>query len=79
MIVALVASSILNVAYLLPLSARAFFSPADEAGLKKQPPALVIIPPVITAAGVIVLFFLIGPMRDYLEPVFMTTANTGGS
>ena len=28
--------------------------------------------PVITAAGVVVLFFLIGPLRDYLEPVFMT-------
>ena len=77
MIVALIASSILNVAYLLPLSARGFFSPAEEAGLKKQPPALVIIPPVITAAGVIILFFLIGPLRDYLEPVFMANAMTG--
>ncbi|WP_300555849.1 proton-conducting transporter membrane subunit [Maricaulis sp.] len=79
MIVALVASSILNVAYLLPLSARAFFSPAEEAGLKKQPPALVIIPPVITAAGVIILFFLIGPLRDYLQPVFMPVEISGSA
>jgi multicomponent Na+:H+ antiporter subunit D len=71
LMVALIASSILNVAYLLPLSARGFFSPPDKAKLKKQPPLLVILPPVITACGVIVLFFLIGPLRDYLEPVFM--------
>ncbi|RKQ95210.1 proton-conducting transporter transmembrane domain-containing protein [Maricaulis maris] len=73
LMVALIASSILNVAYLLPLSARGFFSPPAEAKLKKQPPMLVILPPVITAAGVIVLFFLIGPLRDYLAPVFLSS------
>jgi multicomponent Na+:H+ antiporter subunit D len=73
LMVALIASSILNVAYLLPLSARGFFSPPAEAKLKKQPPILVILPPVITAAGVVVLFFLIGPLRDYLAPVFLSS------
>ncbi|WP_323762566.1 proton-conducting transporter membrane subunit [Maricaulis sp.] len=73
LMVALIASSILNVAYLLPLSARGFFSPPAEAKLKKQPPMLVILPPVITALGVVVLFFLIGPLRDYLAPVFFSS------
>ncbi|MHA6289228.1 proton-conducting transporter transmembrane domain-containing protein [Maricaulis sp. CAU 1757] len=73
LIVALIASSILNVAYLLPISARGFFSAPEESGLKKTPPVWVIIPPVITAIGVIVLFFLITPLRDYLEPVFLTS------
>jgi len=73
LMVALIASSILNVAYLLPLSARGFFSPPEEAKLKKQPPMLVILPPVITALGVVVLFFLIGPLRDYLAPVFLSS------
>ena len=73
LMVALIASSILNVAYLLPLSARGFFSPPEQAQLKRQPPMMVILPPVITALGVIVLFFLIGPLRDYLEPVFMSS------
>jgi multicomponent Na+:H+ antiporter subunit D len=74
LIVALIASSILNVAYLLPLSAKGFFAAPEEAGLKKKPPMLVILPPVITAAGVIVLFFLIGPLRDYLAPVFFSSS-----
>jgi multicomponent Na+:H+ antiporter subunit D len=74
LIIALIASSLLNVAYLLPLSARGFFEPADVASLKKPTPLLVILPPVITAIGVTVLFFLIGPLRDYLEPVFLTAA-----
>ena len=73
LMVALIASSILNVAYLLPLSARGFFAPPAEAKLKKQPPILVILPPGITAAGVVVLFFLIGPLRDYLAPVFLSS------
>jgi len=70
LIAALIASSLLNVAYLLPLSARGFFSAPEEPGLKKQPPALVILPPVITACGALLLFFLIGPLTDYLAPVF---------
>ncbi|WP_417498087.1 proton-conducting transporter membrane subunit [Maricaulis sp.] len=71
---ALIASSLLNIAYLLPLSARGYFEPPEETRLKKPAPMLVILPPVITAAGVIILFFLIGPLRDYLLPVFEPVA-----
>jgi multicomponent Na+:H+ antiporter subunit D len=74
LIIALIASSLLNVAYLLPLSVRGFFEKPDIVTLKKPTPLLVILPPVITAAGVFVLFFLIGPLRDYLMPVFEPVA-----
>ena len=67
---ALVLSSILNVAYLLPIPGRGFFDPAPKDGLKKPGPLLAVLPPVITAAGVTILFFLIGPLTDFLAPVF---------
>lgn len=70
LIVALILSSILNVGYLLPIPARGFFDPAPKEGLKKPGPVLAILPPVITAAGITVLFFLIGPLTDFLAPVF---------
>jgi multicomponent Na+:H+ antiporter subunit D len=67
---ALILSSILNVAYLLPIPGRGFFDPAPKSGLKKPGPMLVVLPPVITAAGATTLFFLIGPLADFLAPVF---------
>jgi multicomponent Na+:H+ antiporter subunit D len=77
LVVALILSSLLNVAYLLPLSARGFFESSDMVSLKKPSPVMVILPPVITALGVFVLFFLIGPLRDFLEPVFASPMITG--
>lgn len=70
LIAVLVASSLLNIAYLLPLTVRGFFVKSETVKLKKTPPVFVILPPVITAAGTVVLFFLIGPLFDYLAPVF---------
>ena len=67
---ALILSSILNVAYLLPIPGRGFFDPAPKEGLKQPGPLLVVLPPVITAAGVTILFFLIGPLTEFLAPVF---------
>lgn len=71
---ALMISSLLNVAYLLPMTARAFFGKAEGAALadEKLPktPVLAVLPPVLTAAGTIALFFLIGPILDFLRPVF---------
>jgi multicomponent Na+:H+ antiporter subunit D len=74
LVIVLVLSSLLNVAYLLPLGAKGFFEAPEHAQLKKPAPILVILPPVITALGTLALFFLIGPLRDYLEPVFMFTS-----
>jgi multicomponent Na+:H+ antiporter subunit D len=70
LMVALILSSILNVGYLLPIPGRGFFDPAPKEGLKKPGPVFAVLPPVITAAGVTVLFFLIGPLTDFLAPVF---------
>jgi multicomponent Na+:H+ antiporter subunit D len=72
LIAALVASSVLNIGYLLPILARAFFVKPPETSPVKPglPPALAVLPPVITAAGACALFFLIGPLVDYVSPVF---------
>ncbi|PHS27817.1 MAG: cation:proton antiporter [Robiginitomaculum sp.] len=68
---ALIISSLLNVAYLLPISINAFFAePLDKKAKPPKAPVLTVIPPLITAAGTIVLFFAIGPILDFLRPVF---------
>jgi len=71
---ALIASSVLNIGYLLPIVVRAFRGKRPEQDPRKPglPPVLAVAPPVITAAGACALFFLIGPLVDYLSPVFMT-------
>ncbi len=68
---ALIVSSLLNVAYLLPIPVRAFFGKPDvKKGKIPAAPRLTVIPPVLTAAGTILLFFAIGPILDFLRPVF---------
>ncbi|MCW5725283.1 MAG: monovalent cation/H+ antiporter subunit D family protein [Maricaulaceae bacterium] len=68
---ALIASSILNVAYLMPLVGRGFFDRAPPAKeIRKPAPVLAVLPPVITAIGALLLFFLVGPIVDFLSPVF---------
>lgn len=68
---ALAVSSVLNVAYLLPLVARGFFveGPRD-AEPPRGAPILAVAPPVITAVGCFVLFFFVGDVIDFLSPVF---------
>lgn len=71
MIGVLMASSLLNVAYLLPVVGKGFFLKDKkdahdewaEAGL------LVWLPPAITAAGCLVLFFYAGAVQDFLMPL----------
>ncbi len=68
---ALVISSLLNVAYLLPVPIMAFFGkPPPTRGKVPTAPRLTVLPPVITAIGTIVLFFAVGPILDFLRPVF---------
>ncbi len=55
-ILVLAASTVLNIAYLLPIPMRAFGRPGDTTGLKEAPWACVV-PLLITAAGCIALFF----------------------
>ena len=75
LIAALIISSILNVAYLIPVAARGFLKPpadpeadAELAKLRVQH-KWVIIPPVITAIGAFALFFYAGPIIDFLKPI----------
>ena len=69
---ALVASSILNVGYLIVIPARAFFSPPTEAPTRefKGAPKLTVIPPVLTGCAALALFFLVEPLYNYLLPIF---------
>ena len=78
MIVVLMLSSLLNVAYLLSIPGRAFFAPpkghaAHSLGAAASPPAKIeeaplfcLVPICITALGCIVLFFAAGGLYEYL-------------
>lgn len=74
LIAVLIGSTVLNIGYLLPIVFRAFFRKAPETSPMKPglPPVLAIAAQVITAIGTVALFFAIGPLVDYLEPVFTT-------
>lgn len=70
----LIGSTILNIGYLLPIVFRAFFKKGPETSPMRPglPPVLAIAAPVFTAIATVVLFFAIGPIVEYLEPVFTT-------
>ncbi len=68
----LMVSSLLNIAYLLPIVGRGFFRPATDTKLPNkfaEAPLLVWLPPAITAAGCIVLFFYAGSILNFLLPI----------
>lgn len=71
MIGLLLVSSLLNVAYLLPLVAKGFFlrSEADEFAGVKEGSSFVWFPPALTAFGCVVLFFYAGYVQSFLEPL----------
>ncbi len=70
LILALVLSSVLNVVYLLPIPVNAFFKKPDTEVDPTTPPILTVLPLVLTAAATVVLFFMAGPIMEYLRPVF---------
>jgi multicomponent Na+:H+ antiporter subunit D len=73
-IVVLMASSLLNVAYLLPVVAKAFFLPDPEAKgpvVRAEGDVLVWLPPALTAGGCLVLFFYAGSIQAFLAPIVM--------
>jgi multicomponent Na+:H+ antiporter subunit D len=73
----LMISSLLNIAYLLPIVARGFFSPpSDENGdgngaivQIKEAPLFCVVPLCLTAFGCIVLFFYADPLYQFLAPI----------
>ena len=71
MIAVLMGSSLLNVAYLLPIVAKGFFLPkeGDPNPVFAESPTLVWAPPAITALGSIVMFFYAGAIVDFLAPI----------
>ncbi|GLQ36263.1 cation:proton antiporter [Amylibacter marinus] len=73
-IAVLALSSLLNVAYLIPIVARAFFLPAPEGqpNTYGEAPLLVWLPPALTAAGCVILFFYAGVLQDFLAPIVTT-------
>ncbi len=75
-IVVLMVSSLLNIAYLMPIVGRGFFRPATDPKLPKtfaEAPLLVWLPPAITAAGCIILFFYGGSIQKFLAPIVENT------
>jgi len=71
----LLISSLLNVAYLMPLVAKGFFM--TDSGKKDlitfgEGPLLLWIPLALTAFGCIVLFFYAGSIQDFLLPLIAT-------
>ena len=68
----LLVSSLLNVAYLMPIFVKGFFLSEDGS---KEPvtfaegPLLVWLPPTITAFGCVILFFYAGYVQDFLMPL----------
>ena len=72
----LIASTLLNVAYLLPIAILGLMPPnpgqVEVAGFKRPggAPALTVIPLAITAPGCFVLFFGVNVISDFISPVF---------
>ena len=75
LIAALIASSILNIIYLVPIAVRGFMKAPknleDDAHIAevRKKHRWVIIPPVLTAIGSLILFFFAGGIIDFLQPI----------
>jgi len=84
-LVILLVSSLLNIAYLMPVVIRGFFyaplgstdtdsyknasGPLISWGALKEAPALVVAPPMLTALGCIALFFAVDPIYQLILPI----------
>ena len=74
MIGVLMLSSLLNVAYLLPIVAKGFFmsdTENDKLAAKgiSEAPIMCVMPPVLTAIGCLFLFFYAGDLQTFLTPI----------
>ncbi len=71
-IAVLMLSSLLNVAYLLPIVGRGFYRPITDSKLPTsfaEAPLLCWLPPAITAFGCVILFLYAGAIQDFLAPI----------
>ncbi|MEO0550053.1 MAG: monovalent cation/H+ antiporter subunit D family protein [Pseudomonadota bacterium] len=76
----LILSSLLNIAYLIPISVLALMPPpgSPEPAAFKRPggaPMLTVAAPCFTALLCFIMFFTIGPISEFLEPVFYGVAS----
>ncbi len=72
----LMISSLLNIAYLIPIPIRAFMTPPGEEPMKfKEAPMMCVVPLCITAIGSVVLFFFANEIYEVLLPI--TKVNRG--
>jgi multicomponent Na+:H+ antiporter subunit D len=72
LIAVLMISSLLNIAYLMPIAVRGFFSAPAEGDGKSgihEAPMFCLVPICITAAGCLLLFFLADDIYRLLEPI----------
>ena len=70
-VVVLIVSTLLNVAYLLPPVVRAFLKPPTDghAGGIEEAPVACVVPLMLTATFCILLFFLAGTIVDLISPI----------
>ena len=67
---ALMISSLLNIAYLIPIPIRAFMTPAGQEPMKfREAPAMCVVPLCLTAIGSVALFFAANEIWHWLEPI----------
>ena len=70
LMVALMISSLLNIAYLVPIPVRAFMTPEGEEPMKfNEAPMMCVVPLCITAAGSVLLFFFAHQIYQVLLPI----------
>jgi len=68
-VVALLLSTLLNIAYLIPVSARAFFSAGTGHEGLREAPLLCLIPLCLTALCCVLLFFFPDPLYQLIAPI----------
>ncbi|MGI9518311.1 MAG: proton-conducting transporter membrane subunit, partial [Pirellulaceae bacterium] len=71
---ALMISSLLNIAYLIPIPIRGFMKPKDGSEVSgHEAPLMCVVPLCLTAIGSIVLFFVAPEIYDWLVPITQVT------
>ena len=71
---ALMVSSLLNIAYLIPIPVRAFMAAEDGKKIEyNEAPMMCVVPLCITAVGSVVLFFVAEWIYDFLLPITITS------
>ena len=73
LLLTLMISSLLNIAYLVPIPVLAFITPKGEKPQTyNEAPMMCVVPLCITAVGSVVLFFLAEPIYQVLLPITET-------